>query len=155
MRTLDIAWLGGLLEGEGYFTSRNGSPSFKIDMTDVDTLTKAADLFRVKTNGPRQPKGKPTYRPIWSCSVHGYRAVGWMMTVYQFLGARRQEAVRAAIRKWNSAPGFARKVRGADGKALPALCHPDRPRHARQLCRQCYGQKYMRQWRSDRKAKAA
>jgi hypothetical protein len=139
--------LGGLCEGEAYFSHHNGSPAIKIDMTDEDVLQRVAALFRVKVSGPRQPKGKPSYKPVWSVHIHGYTAVSWMMTLYSFLGVRRRAAVRKALGAWNAAPGKARKVRGADGLTLPAICHPDRPLHARQKCRECYGREYMAAWR--------
>jgi hypothetical protein len=148
----NLAWLAGLCEGEAYFCHRNGSPMIKLDMTDLDVLQRAAVMFDTKVNGPRQPKGKPSYKPVWSVRVSGYRAIGWMMTLYTFLGERRRGVVREAIASWNAAPGHARKVRGENGKVLPAICHPDRPLHARQKCAQCYGSDYMREWRKRRKA---
>jgi hypothetical protein len=146
----DIAWLGGLCEGEAYFSYKRGSPSIKVSMTDADTVEKAATIFGCKAIGPQPPRSHK-HKPVWTATVHGYTAVGWMMTLYSFLGQRRRSVVVQAIAQWNRAPGFARKVRGIDGVVLKAVCHPERDLHARQLCRQCYGKTYMKAWRADRK----
>ena len=57
--TLDLAWLGGLLEGEGSFMLRNGSPVIALQTTDRDVLHRAASLMDTKEQGGgRRPKGK-------------------------------------------------------------------------------------------------
>jgi hypothetical protein len=142
---ISIAWLAGLIEGEGYITSLRGSPTIRISMTDRDVIERIAGLWRVRVTGPYQPKGRS--KLVWSASVHGYTSIGWMMTVYLFLGARRRQAARRAVEMWNAAAGTARKVRGPDGRVLQAICHPERPLHAKQQCRECYGREYTKAWR--------
>jgi hypothetical protein len=141
MRTsLDIAWLGGLLEGEGSFI--NGiSPEIAMQMTDRDTVVKAAVLLGVPIGkAPRKPKGKESYKLVWHVRVHGARAIGWMMTLYQFLGERRRAKVREILATWRASSRFPRAPRG---QRWMATCHPDRVRSGRMLCHPCY----MRWWR--------
>jgi hypothetical protein len=145
-RSLNIAWLAGVVEGEGYVSSQRGSPTIRVSMTDKDVIDRIAGLWKVKVTGPYQPKGRA--KQVWTAAVNGYSAIGWMMTLYRFLGDRRRAACRTSIELWNAAYGHARKVRGPDGAVLPAVCHPERPLHARQMCRQCYGQKHMAAWRA-------
>jgi len=44
----DIAWLAGLLEGEGSFSIKNVSAEISIAMSDKDILDRAAQLTRIQ-----------------------------------------------------------------------------------------------------------
>jgi len=65
-------------------------------MTDVDTVEKAA---RLMGNNPyvftydKRPKRKPGKR----VQIYGKRAIGWMQTIYPFLGERRKAKVREIV----------------------------------------------------------
>jgi hypothetical protein len=150
MRTpRNIAWLGGLLEGEGYFTIKNGCPMIRLAMTDVDVIDRAAAVLGVaRRDYTYVPKGKASYKRVHSCGVSGIRALGWMMTLYLFLGERRRSAVRDVIDQWK-ASRF--NLHASHGSRMTANCHPERNRCANGLCRNCY----MQQWRAKRKAAAA
>ena len=93
--TRDIAWLAGLLEGEGSFhntagRARRGSTNqiiVQMSMADQDVIQKAARLFGGKPGMARtnvRPGHKPLHRIIWT----GARAAGIMMTIYSFMGER-------------------------------------------------------------------
>ena len=139
--TKDLAWLGGLLEGEAAFMIRNGSPVIRLQMTDRDTMDRAAAILGVPVGKfSRQPKGKATYRPVWHLGVHGTNAICWMMTLYQFLGERRQAKIRYILDLWKASNAAPRAPRG---QRYMAVCHPHRPRRGNMLCGACY----MRQWR--------
>ena len=101
----DIAWVAGLLEGEGNFMSDpSGSLArIKLEMTDEDVVRKAASImgapsvgYRIKSN----PKWKPTY-VFYLC---GAKAAGWMMTLYPFLGKRRRQKIRTVLCHWANGP---------------------------------------------------
>lgn len=138
--TKDIAWLGGLLEGEASFQFKNGCPKIALQMTDRDVVARAADILGVPIGASsRKPKGKDTYKPVWHLGVHGKRALGWMMTLYQFLGERRQAKVREIIDLRLMSKYMPRKSRG---EFVPATCHPSRPRRAGNLCKECWMRDY-------------
>lgn len=134
--TKDLAWLGGLLEGEASFMIRKGCPKIALQMTDLDTMERAAVILGVPVGSyVRKPKGKATYLPVWHLAVHGTRAISWMMTLYQFLGGRRQAKICSIIEEWRTS----RMVpRAPHGQRFMAICHPDRPRAADMLCNSCY-----------------
>ena len=109
--TLDIAWLAGLLEGEGcFFVGPRNTPThnykrigISLVMTDPEPVYKAAQLLGVnayhettKTSG-----GKSKYR-LWSS---GGQAAGWMMTLYSLLSPRRQAKIRECLEVWKQMPG--------------------------------------------------
>ena len=140
IRTLDIAWIAGLLEGEGSFSILKGSPIVQMQSTDRDVIERAAGILGIKFHDtPCKPRGPDYYKPVWKIALSGTRAIAWMMTIYQFLGERRQEKVRGIIEQWKSAKST---PRGWRGTRLMAMCHPDRVRCGNGLCRPCYMQKY-------------
>lgn len=98
MKLLDIAWLAGLFEGEGCFRSHNHSPHLTLAMTDRDVVCRAAELMRPRAvhNYIYDKKKKPVY----SFGLYGKTAVGWMLTMFSFLGQRRRSAIRAALAQW-------------------------------------------------------
>lgn len=100
----DIAWLAGLLEGEGCFAtkSKNGV-TIKMEMTDRDVIHKAAKLMGAHVNdlGMRRGATKIIYR----LNLYGGNAIGWMMTLYSFMGNRRKAKIRELITMWKSRKG--------------------------------------------------
>lgn len=147
INTLDIAWLGGLLEGEGCFQDERGSPSITLATTDRDVMLRAARLMGVEAQATYMPGRKATYRPVHSCKAHGTRAIAWMMTLFPFFGERRQERVRGIIERWKASD---RAPRAPRGQRFMATCHPDRVRTGRGLCQACY----MREWRAAKQCEA-
>ena len=98
---IDIAWLAGLLEGEGSFqvdarsatrykvSSSPPSPSIKIQMVDEDVIKKVATMVNKKMFSPKRKtvKNKQTYQ------VHiGDRPTLRILLprLLPYLGARRQ-----------------------------------------------------------------
>lgn len=141
LTTKELAWLGGLLEGEASFMVRNGCPKIALQMTDLDVMERAAALLGVPVGRySRQPKGKASYLPVWHLAVHGTKAVSWMMTLFQFFGQRRQKKISEVLSGWISSKAAPRASRGT---RLMAVCHPDRPRKGDMLCGTCW----MRRWR--------
>src|SRR5215475_6316601 len=147
---LEIAWLAGLLEGEGSFLINRGV--IALQSTDKDIVWKMADILGVpRSRRFWQPGRKASYKKVYYCRVAGYRGMGWMMTLYPFMGERRQATIRKCLERWKASN---RPPRGNWGERLPAICHPDKYRHAHMLCRQCWQRDYMRKWRAARRAAA-
>lgn len=111
MKLTDIAWLAGLLEGEGYFgggrpiankTKKRGGGSFVIalNMTDEDVVARAASLMKGTYFKRRlQPRCKQAYM----IQIGGSRAAEWMMTIYPLMGERRKTRIREALSYWRRA----------------------------------------------------
>lgn len=101
-----LAWLAGLLEGEGSFTlARRGCrgpyPSVRLAMTDEDVVRHAAQVAGVgRIYGPYPPRSNGI-KPYWSWHVQTQSdAAGLMMTMYPLMGARRQAAIRTTLAEW-------------------------------------------------------
>jgi hypothetical protein len=135
---LDIAWLAGILEGEGCFQTRKsggykGTPCISLQMTDKDTVEKVSKLWDAKLYGPYGPYGKSKLQ-TWQVNIFGKQAAEWMMTIYTLMGQRRQEKIKSILAIWKTQPVM------KSGRM--ALCHPDKPRHAKDKCMVCYNKEY-------------
>ena len=130
IKTTEIAWLGGLLEGEGYFLlNRERYPQIGLGMTDEDVVVKAAALMktRVCRNGN-----------MYRTQVNGARAIKWMMILLPFLCKRRRERIASIIKVWKNVV----YLRAPPGMRIMASCHSDRVVVGFGLCNSCYARQY-------------
>jgi hypothetical protein len=117
---LEIAWLAGLLEGEGSFMSPAPSeprqPRISIVMTDEDVIQRVAGLVGVKYINIRQEniKWKPSYR----VQLKGARAVQLMQAVRPHMGARRGAKIDAILATY--APPTGRRLTEAEARHILA-----------------------------------
>lgn len=100
MKERDLAWLAGLLEGEGSFLkappSSPNCPRISLEMTDKDVVERAASLMDgkvVKRTNLKSALWKPTYRVI----IKGSRAVALMRVLYPEMGVRRRSQIDLAL----------------------------------------------------------
>lgn len=103
MRTEDIHWLAGLIEGEACFSPTQTPqgkvyPRLPLGMKDHDVLLRAARLLG---KYPRQWENHKT-KPFYMLQVSGRRAVEWMMTLYPLLGRRRQAQIFHVLAGWRA-----------------------------------------------------
>lgn len=94
----EFSWFVGLYEGEGsiHYEKNYKVVKLKINMTDEDTIARAAkflDCKYRKVHSPSHQKWKPQYmvRPS------GQRIVGLFETMLPYLSKRRQEQVREKL----------------------------------------------------------
>ena len=145
--TSQIAWLAGILEGEGSFGMAKTSPCIQIQMCDRDIVERVAGLLNIKLRAPW--KRKDGYQWVWGCRAFGTDAVGWMLTLYTFLGERRRAKIREVLAEWRRSSAMPRMPRG---QRWPASCHPERhsvgtDHRGRRICKKCY----MAQWHADKR----
>lgn len=97
--------MAGLFEGEGSFTANTYGPRRFIEMTlmmtDEDVVRRAAAILGARVYGPYGPY-KNCKKACWQTRLGGARCAGWMMTLYVFMGARRQQAIREALDFWKT-----------------------------------------------------
>ncbi|KKL04526.1 hypothetical protein LCGC14_2615150 [marine sediment metagenome] len=134
IKLTEIAWLGGLLEGEGCFRLNEGKyPCISLGMTNEDTVIKAATLMKSKI-----------YRcgNMWRTKKNGISSISWMMTLYPYLGRARKDSIIRIVKFWrNNSFG-----RASFGMRSMATCHVDRVLVGHGLCSACYmKQRYIRQ----------
>ena len=133
INTIDMAWLGGLLEGEGWFILKEEKyPTIGINMTAEDTINKVSDMWDRRVYHRRNQ---------WSTVISGAYAIQWMFMLYPFLGECRQKRIREIVKFWREHT-YSHASPGIHGMAT---CHPDRKVHSLGLCRPCYNaQRYIK-----------
>ena len=114
IKITDIAWLGGLMEGEGSFYLRSGKyPNISVGMTAEDTITKVANMWDT---------GISHRGNMWKAELNGIRAIMWMMTLFPFLGRNRKNTIVEIVRFWREYV-YEKAYKGLN---IPAVCHPDK-----------------------------
>lgn len=115
----ELAWVAGLLEGEGCFTrkSRASSPRGIVvmcQMTDRDVLQK---LFKLVGAGylrgpyPNGPRGR---LPRYTFQVSGDLAYQLMQQLLPLMGKRRSTRIRRLLREYESVHDHVYKIRHVD-----------------------------------------
>ena len=102
----DLAWLAGLLEGEGSFLagppSAPRSPAVQVSMVDRDIVERAAELLGVSVMVI--PSRREGWRTAYSARVRGARAVLWMERLRPLMGSRRQAQIDRAAASYAPDP---------------------------------------------------
>ena len=99
-----LAWLAGLLEGEGSFLkpppSLPRTPIVVCRMTDRDVVERVATMFGTSV----QAFEKGRYRREFAAIAKGSRAAALMGDLRPMMGARRTRAIDAALEGYSPAP---------------------------------------------------
>jgi hypothetical protein len=90
-----VAWLAGLMEGEGSFWSQDGTPHLSLGMNDQDVVGRAADLMGVSYHAFLLPSGKTRYQFMIKGRTRAGRIMG---TLHALMGERRQVQIEKALR---------------------------------------------------------
>ena len=99
----DLAWLAGILEGEGCFghwPDNKGVryPTISLLMTDRDIVERTAEYLgsRFYSAKPRHPSTKTLYRLV----VNGAKAAKFMLALLPYVGERRSAKINGILRCW-------------------------------------------------------
>lgn len=99
----EIAWIAGLLEGEGCFGIYNNCPTVQVNMTDLDVIERARLILDIERRNKVRAQLRENVRKTMYClNVSGDVAIQWMMTVYSLMGIRRKTKIREIIAKWKT-----------------------------------------------------
>src|SRR5438093_8334018 len=99
--SVQIAWIAGLLEGEGHFglSYNEKYPTIKVGVTDLDTIEKARDIMSPSTNIICERR-QNNWKPFYKFGLHSTKAVEWMMTIYPLMSIRRKARIKSCIISW-------------------------------------------------------
>ena len=102
MSVLDIAWLAGLLEGEGSFLaavpSARRSVRISLQMTDEDVVCRAAQLMGgVSVYCARRSQKNARHKDLYVVVLRGVRAAALMRVLLPLMGARRRAQIDRAL----------------------------------------------------------
>ena len=101
MTTEELAWLAGLLEGEGCFDLRCASrrkhlfyPRIRVYMNDRDIIERVAALIHRGVGSSHTPSMKASgANRRYGTAVEGRHAVALMRALYPMLGERRRAKI--------------------------------------------------------------
>lgn len=98
---IEIAWLAGLLEGEGCFMiQHHASPSIQLAMTDFDVVAKAAKIMEMGTNRifiKSKNKERANEKPCYVLRCDGPEAFVWMRAIRHHMCDRRGAKIDEVI----------------------------------------------------------
>jgi len=104
MKDTEIAWLAGLLEGEGCFYFR-GTSYIKLQMTDEDVIRRAADLMG-RTYRRAEPRGSQK-KVVFSFELCAGHAIEFMKLILPYMCSRRTAKINEIIAQSNARLGQA------------------------------------------------
>jgi hypothetical protein len=107
-RDIELAWLAGLLEGEGYFgmiKSHVGGKMYRyprvgVTMTDRDVIERVAAMFGQKVTTVRP--GPRSRLMQYRFTLTGARAAQLMVDLRPMLGARRQARIDEVLSEYST-----------------------------------------------------
>lgn len=89
-----VAWLAGLLDGEGSFLVRKNTGCIKIEMTDKDVLLRLQEIIGVG-NVSKTRKRISHYKQSWTWNTGRKNTVQQLIIlVYPWLSARRKQQIQ-------------------------------------------------------------
>jgi len=104
IKDVDLAWLAGVLEGDGYFGVTKGCfmhPIISLRMIDKDTVERVADIFNEPLVGCSARLGKPHWSPVHAVSTQGKAAMAIMEKILPFMGERRGCKISSITSNYN------------------------------------------------------
>ena len=114
MTEVEIAWLAGLLEGEGSFVSKRqvkknkgGSeyvyvmPTIKVGSTDLDVIQRVQEMWGAK-HLQFHRRRQPHWKDQWIVTRSGEPAVKTMRQILPHMGERRSAKIRELIEAWEN-----------------------------------------------------
>jgi len=95
----DVAWLAGLLEGEGTFSingiAENRYPRISVDMCSEPVIRRAAGILGSLSVRPREPRDE-RWRVTYFTAVTGARASEWMRRLRRSMRRSRHTSPSAS-----------------------------------------------------------
>jgi hypothetical protein len=130
-----LAWLAGLLEGEGTFAIQRDSteiayPRISLTMCDRATVERAARLMGAPSVTRKEPRD-PDWSVSYFAAITGHQAATWMHQIRGLMGARRRASIDAALASYHP-------IRLVDAPASCVVPDCDEPHRGRGLCHRHY-----------------
>jgi hypothetical protein len=150
----ELAWIAGLVEGEGCIRYAKTSPELTVGMTDRDVITRLAAFWGISPRIAQQQR-QPHWKVQYVARMNSNAAIGWMMTLYAWLGERRRAKIREVIAQWRArGPRNVFRMQCPQGHPYTGnnvvKPHADRVRDRQcRICRRASGRRYWAKKRAD------
>ena len=87
---IEVAYIAGLLEGEGTFLNKGLCPIIQVGMTDDDVIEKVADIINIGNRRIHiQEDKRPKYKTKYIICLAGFDAFKWMKLIRPHMCSRR------------------------------------------------------------------
>ena len=116
----EIAWVAGILEGEGCFFASNkkclASAVIALVSTDLDVILKFKEITKCQNQVQISRRNSKYWKTSYKILVSGNLSIQWMMTIYSLMGTRRKEKIAELLSNWerslgSGAPGRLRVIK--------------------------------------------
>jgi hypothetical protein len=102
VRTHDLFWAAGFMEGEGSFQNQRNNISLSAVQVQREPLERLHSLFGGTICACKKRGEKCSDFFKWQ--VTGTPAAGLAMTLFSLMSPRRKDQIEAALTKWRHAP---------------------------------------------------
>jgi hypothetical protein len=102
MRTHDLYWAAGFMEGEGSFMNQRNNVSLSAVQVQREPLNRLHALFGGTICECKKQNDRCSDYFKWQ--VTGSKAVGLAMTLFSLMSPRRKAQIEQALMKWRVAP---------------------------------------------------
>lgn len=129
-----IAWLAGLLEGEGTFSENTGCPRVSVQMTDRDVVERARAVMRAPNVWPKKHSEYARRRGwsrMYATAATGLRGAELMVKLRPFMGERRTRETDRALAAYEP-------IRLMDPPEVCTVQDCSAPHRGRGLCHKHY-----------------
>lgn len=96
MTPTEVAWLAGIIEGEGCIDSTRTNPRLRVKMSDPDVVLRAADLMGARWHLDNYGLSQG-HRQQYVAQITGERAAEVIREVLPYLGSRRTAKATAIL----------------------------------------------------------
>lgn len=115
----ELAWVAGILEGEGSFVFNGKYIRVSASMTDLDVLQKVQIILGGNLIKNKAYEG---WKQSWTWYINTNAAVECMKKVLPFLCTRRTEQVVKALSLWNQKQNALKAKRDSLDERNKAVC---------------------------------
>lgn len=141
----DLAWIAGLVEGEGCIKGTKRDLQLSVSSTDYDVLEMLVRLSGLGVVRGPYARPNPKHKPWFQWTIAGSKAYALLVAIWPWLRQRRRQAFAARLVMWRLAAAYnGEKTTCKNGHEFTeANTYRRRGRRFRQ-CRVCNAQEQRR-----------
>lgn len=106
---IEVAWLAGLLEGEGNFEFNNynrSCPRVRVEMTDKDVVDRVASIIGGKPTVRPAKKYQDHHKQSYVYSASGARLIPLLKRMFPYMSNRRRAKLSAIFDQFIDLIGY-------------------------------------------------
>lgn len=105
----DIYWAAGFIEGEGCFSYHAICAKVSAVQVQREPLNRIQKIFGGRLGVIRRSKKHPNFQDQGYWAIHGKKAIGVMMTIFEIMSPNRKEQIKKVLEKWRLQRGRGRR----------------------------------------------